>query len=275
MLIAPIFKVDYLSKQTDSQNSKIKDVTSKRSDTSTSTYNIFKTAINRGTELIRSTFLSSSSKGTSLCSESSSAANKSASRTPTDSHYDDDSSSESSSSNASSPDSIQTELMFFKPIQREPRTSSLSTTKIIRLPSIRSTSSTSTIQTPCPSPFFIPISTQRQSAFTFVAAPLSDELKKKPKRSIKRKNSSSENLKSDGKSPKRKKDEKRKDIDIKDSRKTKSKTEKVIAPAAASRGIVTRKQSALPTIKSTKANSKAANEPIQGEYRRVTRSMKN
>lgn len=80
------------------------------------------------------------------------------------------SSSESESSDGgSSPDSIKTELMLFKPISREPRTTSANAT-LIRVPSIRSTSSASSVKvhSPCPSPFFIPLTPCRQSAFTFV-----------------------------------------------------------------------------------------------------------
>lgn len=76
---------------------------------------------------------------------------------------------ESPNEDCSSPDSIKTELMLFKPISREPRTSSAENAKIIRVPSIRSTSSTSSnFHSPCSSPFFIPITPNRQSAFSFL-----------------------------------------------------------------------------------------------------------
>lgn len=77
------------------------------------------------------------------------------------------SSASSNEEECSSPDSIKTELMLFKPISREPRTNSVNS-KLVRLPSVRSVSSTSSVvHSPCPSPFFIPIA-PRQSAFSFV-----------------------------------------------------------------------------------------------------------
>lgn len=136
----------------------------------------------RGTDLLKSTFLANSSLLTDpsdspshfkpipqkqldpdtpqTVSSDSSRSSSSASETQSEEEGNDD---------CSSPDSIKTELMLFKPISREPRTKSANA-KLIRVPSIRSTSSTSSIiHSPCPSPFFIPMTPQRQSAFSFVS----------------------------------------------------------------------------------------------------------
>lgn len=81
------------------------------------------------------------------------------------------SSSETPESDCSSPDSLKTEMIFFKPIIREPKTPSSSTKPVLlRIPSIRSTASSTDryISSPCPSPFFIPITPRRESAFTVV-----------------------------------------------------------------------------------------------------------
>lgn len=248
---------------------------------SSNTYNIFKTAINRGTELIKSTFLS---KNTNLCSTDLISSNVYQTKEQGN-ETENSSSSESSSSESecSSPDSIQTELMYFKPIAREARTPSSNDTKILRLPSVRSTSSGSTVQTPCPSPFFIPITSQRQSAFSFVSHILTDKNQvdtlKKPK-SMKRRNSTSENKKSD-QSPKRKRSDKKKDTDIKDSsnRNTKCKTETL------TRGTKTRQLSkvqenkapvvvAKPPQKRPTKKASVLDDTESDKFRRVTRSMK-
>lgn len=62
-------------------------------------------------------------------------------------------------------------MIFFKPISREPKTPSSSKPVLLRVPSIRSTASSTDrhINSPCPSPFFIPITPRRQSAFSFVS----------------------------------------------------------------------------------------------------------
>lgn len=73
--------------------------------------------------------------------------------------------------------------MLFKPIAREPRTVSANA-QLIRVPSIRSTSSTSSvIHSPCPSPFTIPLTPCRQSAFSFVKVQSSPPKTNKRKRS--------------------------------------------------------------------------------------------
>jgi hypothetical protein len=83
-----------------------------------------------------------------------------------------DGSSESSSS-SSSPDSIYEDSMqnkVFKPISRELKTPNSSKPPLLRIPSIRTPSSNSPDVLPslCPSPFFIPITPKRQSAFSVV-----------------------------------------------------------------------------------------------------------
>lgn len=70
-------------------------------------------------------------------------------------------------------------MIFFKPISREPRTPSTVKPTIIRVPSMRSNASSTTIDfpinSPCPSPFFIPITPKRRSAFSFVGIDECDE----------------------------------------------------------------------------------------------------
>ncbi|XP_070496038.1 putative uncharacterized protein DDB_G0268590 [Chironomus tepperi] len=286
MLIAPIFKVDYLSKQTEPHNSKIKDVSANvqiknnNNQASTSTYsNIFKTALNRGTELIKSTFLS---KGTNFYELSTNPASPVSLSDRFDTSYNversssesscSSSSSSSSSDHSSSPDSIKTELMLFKPIVREPRTTS--STKILRLPSIRSTSSSSTIHTPSPSPFFIPISSQRQSAFSVVIHPndaIPQKEIKKPK-NVKRKHSNCENKKSEGLSPKRKKVDTKK-VD-KDSYNTRLKTDN----KKETRSTAKTKNQPPTKVLTTKQKGRNTDTKVEltktSEFRRVTRSMK-
>ncbi|CRK99387.1 CLUMA_CG012638, isoform A [Clunio marinus] len=176
MLVAPIFHNNYLStKQSESQNNDAVSTSVQATDSSSSKYNnIFKTAFTRGI-----TFLSK-------------IANSSASNTPTTStsvgskptEYEsnqDSNSSSDTSSNCSSPDSLKTEMIFFKPITREPKTPSSFKSVLLRVPSIRSTSSTDChISSPCPSPFFIPIIPRRQSAFSLVGN-VEDEFKEKQK----------------------------------------------------------------------------------------------
>lgn len=95
--------------------------------------------------------------------------------------------------------------MLFKPISKEPRTKSANA-KLIRVPSIRSTSSTSSVvHSPCPSPFFIPMTPQRHSAFSFVQF---EPAQLPPKTTNKRKsfrNAANVEKKSEGASPKRQK----------------------------------------------------------------------
>jgi hypothetical protein len=160
--------------------------------------------------------------------------------------------------------------MLFKPIVREPRIAS--STKILRPTSIRSTSSNSTIHTPSPSPFFIPITSQRQSAFSVVIHTndtIPQKEIKKPK-NVKRKRSNCENKKSEkGLSPKRQKVDRdstyntrlKTDKDVKETRST-AKTKK--QPTTK---VLTTKQKGRDT--NTKAGLTKTN-----EFRRVTRSMK-
>lgn len=167
MLIAPIFHNNYLSpKRADSQQ-KLSETSLnnsvKSNDGNTSgTYSILKSAFNRGTELLKSTFFANPQQSTTEQLESPITIS-STSSSPSSS------SEESSDDDRSSPDSIKTELMLFKPITREPRTKSANA-KLIRVPSIHSTSSSSSIlHSPCPSPFSIQLSVGRQSAFSFFA----------------------------------------------------------------------------------------------------------
>lgn len=94
---------------------------------------------------------------------------------PAESETNQDSSSSDTPSDCSSPDSLKTELIFFKPIIREPKTPSAKPV-LLRVPSIRSAASSTDrfISSPCPSPFFIPITPRRQSAFSFVGMPEDD-----------------------------------------------------------------------------------------------------
>lgn len=142
-------------------------------ETSTGTYNIFRSAFNRGTELLKSTFLVKTLPAAEKSTSTQLVPTKPSNDTPVTINDSSASSSpaaiESPNGDCSSPDSIKTELMLFKPISCEPRTSSAANTKIIRVPSIRSTSSSSSnFQSPRSSPFFIPITSNRQSAFSFV-----------------------------------------------------------------------------------------------------------
>lgn len=153
------------------------DTTPTSSATSSGTYNIFRSAFNRGTELLKSTFLVKPPQQLGASTSQLQIQTQRFGETPvviSDSEEESDSDSSHANdtpnkSNGSSPDSIKTELMLFRPISREPRTIS-SIAKIIRVPSIRSTSSStsSVVHSPCPSPFFIPITPNRQSAFSFV-----------------------------------------------------------------------------------------------------------
>ena len=124
--------------------------------------NIFKSAFNRGI-----TFLSkiANSSGSNTPTTSASTGSK-----PAESEINHDSSSSETPSNCSSPDSLKTEMIFFKPITREPRTPSSTKPVLLRVPSIHSTASSTDrlLNSPCPSPFFIPITPRRQSAFSFV-----------------------------------------------------------------------------------------------------------
>lgn len=179
MLIAPIFHNSYqLRSELQKDASPSVSYQNSNSSATTSKYNLFKSAFNRGTELIRNTFLPKSSnysdasnstfssestiRATSACAQIAHHGNFSK-------YFNSEFKEESCSSNDSH-DSIQTELMYFKPIDREVRTFS-NDTKILKVPSIRSSTSLSTslILSPCSSPFFIPITSQRQSAFSFVS----------------------------------------------------------------------------------------------------------
>ncbi|CAG9804707.1 unnamed protein product [Chironomus riparius] len=283
MLIAPIFKVDYLSKQNEPHNSKIKDVSANvhNNPATTSTYsNIFKTALNRGTELIKSTFLSKSTNFYNDSFElSTNVVNQASLPVKLDNTVNiERSSSESSSSSSStssssdhssSPDSIKTELMLFKPIVREPRITS--STKILRPTSIRSTSSNSTIHTPSPSPFFIPITSQRQSAFSVVIH-LNDTIPqkeiKKPK-SVKRNRSNCENKKSEGFSPKRQK------VDRDSTYNTRLKTDKDVKVTRSTAKTKNQPATKVLSKKQKGRDTKAkAGLTKTNEFRRVTRSMK-
>lgn len=144
---------------TSSSSTKVSEASS-----STKYNNIFKSAFNRGI-----TFLSkiANSSGSNTPSTSASTSSK-----PAESEINDhDSSSSETPSDCSSPDSLKTEMIFFKPITREPRTPSSAKPVLLRVPSIRSTASSTDrlLNSPCPSPFFIPITPRRQSAFSFVA----------------------------------------------------------------------------------------------------------
>lgn len=266
----------------------------------TNTYNILKTAINRGTELIKGTFLKGSTVPTDSIDSKAIPINQIKNEiheTESDNESTSSESSSSSESVCSSPDSIMTELMYFKPIAREPRTPSVGTINILRLPSVRSTSSSSTtIQTPCSSPFFIPISSKRRSAFSLVVHNNTTEIddnhtgtRKKPKK-VKRKTSlTGENKKPDDKSPpKRRRCDRKTNTDIikdSDSSRRNVKTEKLAKETTKEpRGTKTRLQTKVPTtttkqkgLKDTAKQAAVRNETksSDNEYRRVTRSMKN
>jgi hypothetical protein len=140
-------------------------------------YNIFKSALNRSI-----TFFSKIATNSGSITPTTSTSTSVSKPTGSESVHEISSSSETPS-DSSSPDSLQTELIFFKPIIREPKTPSSSKSVLLRVPSIRSTaSSTDRHFSPCPSPFFIPIA-KRQSAFTFVGDSKDDEKRKiiKPK----------------------------------------------------------------------------------------------
>jgi hypothetical protein len=180
-------------------------------------YNIFRSALKRGTELLKSTFLANASLLTDpsdspshfkpipqkqqsdtpqTVSSDSSRSSSSSSASETQSEGDDD---------CSSPDSIKTELMLFKPISREPRTKSANA-KLVRVPSIRSTSSTSSVvHSPCPSPFFIPMTPQRHSAFSFVQFESAAQLQPKTTNKRKLSKNTKDEKKSEEASPKRQK----------------------------------------------------------------------
>lgn len=215
MLIAPIFHNSYLSpKHAESQNkqkyeiqpstenfrkfylnfhshcshavtstssSKLSDVSSNKSN------NIFKSAINRS--------ISFFSKITSSSGSNTPTTTASTSSKPAGSERNRESSSSETPSECSSPDSLKTELIFFKPIIREPKTPSSAKPVLLRIPSIRSTASSNDnyINSPCPSPFFIPITPRRESAFSRVGFCDDDEplivkprpTKRKPKSPLK------------------------------------------------------------------------------------------
>lgn len=207
------------------------------------------------------------------------------------------SSSESESEeDRSSPDSIKTELMLFKPITREPRTVSANA-KLIRVPSIRSTSSTSSvIHSPCPSPFSIPLTPCRQSAFSFV------KVKSSPPKTNKRKRSklSPEN-KSDVAAPKRQKKEKKTTEKVEVTNKRQTRNSEALAVAANSLILPISKKTEIvretrskrysepvvakpakefksPQKKPTKQRISIAAHPTAAatsDQRRITRSMKN
>lgn len=281
------------------------DVSSNNNSPSSRKYNIFKTAFNRGTELLKCTFLSKGTN-TSDCIDLRTPTRASVSTTlssskPSESEiYNETPSSASESttpSDCSSPDSIKTELMFFKPISREPRTFSNASTKIMRIPSIRSTSSTSVIQSPCPSPFFIPITHQRQSAFSFVS-PCTIELEQKLKpKNTKRKNiKPSPEKKFDNSLPKRQKvaaakkgnrvlqteNKKKKTESSRETRSMKKNNEDLKMIVSVRKQTITRRQQQqqqqqLQEFKkpiSTRDSKRQQNENLENDFRRVTRSMK-
>lgn len=123
--------------------------------------NIFKNAFNKSLNFFSKIASSSGSPSTSTASTSS--------KPPgSDNHG---SSSSETPSDCSSPDSLKMELGHFKPINREPRTPSSTNPKVVRVPTVRSVSTSTdfVIHSPCPSPFFIPITPRRESAFSFVS----------------------------------------------------------------------------------------------------------
>lgn len=136
--------------------------------------NIFKTALNKGINFLSKIASSSSpsSSNTSTGSKCQSDGQRSSKSVSTES---------TTPSDCSSPDSLMTEMIFFKPICREPKTPSSNKPNLIRVPSIRSDASSTTdpvqISSPCPSPFFIPITPKRRlnSAFSFVGIEEHDE----------------------------------------------------------------------------------------------------
>ncbi|KAG5682426.1 hypothetical protein PVAND_011779 [Polypedilum vanderplanki] len=306
MLIAPIFHNNYLTTKEQSENQNVltpnnhnktdSNDNSSTTVTTTSRYNIFKTAINRGTELIRSTFLSKTNYSDSFESNSSPSTSVATTTTTTRNSVkiepQNDESSSSSDSSSSSPDSIQNDLMYFKPINRELQTP-LSSTKIIRIPSIRSTSSSSTtvvMQSPCPSPFFIPVSSQRHSAFSFVfqnnlkAATSYNDTDTNKSKTIKRKykTNSEKHLSKNQKinvvtgQDKIIKVDKKIKKKTEDSRETRSKKRIKIQESAKSMKQKEFKSPSKVSSKShTKKNYSVLTTADENEFRRITRSMKN
>lgn len=123
--------------------------------------NIFKSAFNKGI-----TFLSkiANSSGSNTPNSTSTGSK------PADSDKNHDSSPSETPSDCSSPDSLKTEMIFFKPINREPKTASNTKSILLKIPTIRTASSTEPyISSPCPSESpIIPITPKRQSAFSLV-----------------------------------------------------------------------------------------------------------
>ena len=129
--------------------------------------NIFKSAFNKGI-----TFLSkiANSSGSNTPNSTSTGSK------PAESDKNHDSSPSETPSDCSSPDSLKTEMIFFKPINREPKTQSNTKSVLLKIPTIRTASSTEPyFSSPCPSESpIIPITPKRQSAFSLVG-PVEDD----------------------------------------------------------------------------------------------------
>lgn len=176
-----------------SDNSSPSSQTKTNDGNSVAKFNIFKKALNKGMDFF--------SKITNNGSPSASSHASTGSKCQSDGQSSTKSTSVETStpSDCSSPDSLMTELIFFKPICREPKTPSSNKPAVIRVPSVRSNVSSAQISSPCPSPFFIPITPKRRlnSAFSFVGVDeepesgeeIFDKLPKvvKPRASVKRK----------------------------------------------------------------------------------------
>lgn len=265
---------------------------------------ILKSAFNRGTELLKNTFFTVPLVTNSPQQQQQQSAKPSSNHQESPITISSRSSSPSSSSSSeseddgSSPDSIKTELMLFKPIAREPRTNSANA-KLIRVPSIRSTSSSnsSVIHSPCPSPFNIPLTPCRLSAFSFVVqVQSSPQPPPSPPKSKKRKYPKlSPEKKSKGLSPKRqKKLETAEEVKVAHKRQSRTfvapvhsiseKTENVREtrskkPSLESLEVKPTKEFKSPQKKPAKRNSNtikpATVAVLDDSLRRVTRSMKN
>ncbi len=203
-------------------------------------------------------------------------------------------SSESSCSEGeSTPDSLRSELMLFRPILPAPRTiTSLFNPKILRVRPIRPSSSgsvsTAMQSSPSPSPFSISLTPYRQSAFSIFSPSFHPEKTSTPSppqpKTKKRKYSkiSQEKRKSEDKNPKQLKEEK-----LITKRSTRKRQKSPIAQKAVKvRKTQNERRISQPTVAHTKGKAqknntkrtdrarKTPSSAAANPMRRVTRSMK-
>lgn len=217
--------------------------------------------------------------------------NSSGSNTPTSSKAVESEGNQESStpSDCSSPDSLKTELIFFKPITKEPKTASTTKPVLLRVPSIRSTASSTDrlISSPCPSPFFIPITPRRESAFSLVNVVEEETVGSKTPLIVKPKATKRKYVKvSPQKSPKRvKRDDKLvvKAKKAEEKKKSKGKTEVIVAVAVRKTRSMDKKENddapvpVKPIVKKrvssqTKKSSPKINPTTETSVTRITRS---